>query len=118
MKEFTEEQIEQIAKTCHAATVAYAETMGDFSYQPWEASAPYVRTACISGVRFALDHPDVTPEQLHTQWCVGLYERGWTKGEYKSAADKRHPNLGPYEDLPVEQRFKDHLFQAIVSSFR
>jgi hypothetical protein len=39
---------------------------------------------------------------------------GWRRGEHKSAADRTHPALVPYAELPESQRVKDAVFAAIV----
>jgi hypothetical protein len=41
---------------------------------------------------------------------------GWTWGPEESVVFKQHPCLVPYEDLPVAEKRKDVLFQAIVKA--
>lgn len=109
--------IEQIARTCHEVCAAYAVSCGDHSYMPWECSKDYVRIAAREGVRFALDHPGVTPEALHEVWCMELWKKGWTYGPVKDTEKKTHPSLVAYDQLPTTQRLKDELFRAVVCSF-
>jgi hypothetical protein len=43
---------------------------------------------------------------------------GWHYGEVKDAEAKTHPCMVAYEELPFEQRVKDHVFRAIVSALK
>jgi hypothetical protein len=41
---------------------------------------------------------------------------GWVYGETKDPVAKTHPCLVAYNDLPIEQQVKDHLFRAVVKA--
>jgi len=58
-----------------------------------------------------------TPEQSHQLWLDTKRAQGWTHGKVKDAEAKTHPCFLPYEELPPEQKLKDHLFSAIIKTF-
>jgi len=105
---------DQIARVCHEANRAWCEAHGDHSQVGWDDAADWQRDSAIEGVHKALD--GATPEELHESWIDFKTVDGWVYGEVKDAAAKTHPCLVPYDDLPAEQREKDHLFAAIVTT--
>lgn len=104
-----------IARTCHEVNRAICETFGDTSQKPWPQAEDWQRDSAIAGVRFALEHPDATPEDQHVAWCEAKVADGWTYGETKDADAKTHPCLVAYAQLPPEQRVKDATFRAVVA---
>lgn len=100
---------EQIARVCHVANAAYAETLGEQSVS-WEVG----RESSIKGVEALINDPSLTPEQLHTLWYAQKVKDGWRYGPTKDVEAKTHPQMVLYSQLPEEQRVKDYLFQAIV----
>ena len=110
--------IEQIARVCHEANRVYCASIKDHSHMQWSATPEWARNSVTSGVQFALDHPDVTPEQSHQSWLAMKQAEGWKPGPVKSVALKEHPCCVRYEDLPPEHQVKDVLFLGIVSLFR
>ena len=71
----------------------------------------------MAGVLFHLEN-EVTPEQSHVSWMREKTDNGWVYGEVKDPENKTHPCIVDYDKLPQEQRVKDHLFKAIVDSFK
>ncbi len=106
--------IEQIARVCHEANRALCVAFGDASQVAWEDAPAAIKASAIDGVRYAVDHPDATPEQSYENWCAFKRRDGWTWGNVKDTDLKTHPCLVPYSDLPPEQRAKDHVFSALV----
>jgi hypothetical protein len=105
----------QIARVCHEANRALQVETGDPAVSPpWDEVPEWQRTSAVEGVQAALG--GATPEQLHESWCAAKERDGWTHGEVKDAAARTHPCLVPYEELPAEQRAKDHLFAAVVAA--
>ena len=103
-----------IAAVCHDANRRWCIVNGDRSQQPWESAPEWQRQSAVEGVRAAL--AGATPEELHESWCLAKRRDGWVYGVEKNAATKEHPCLVPYDQLPPEQRRKDHLFRAIVTA--
>jgi len=105
-----------IARVCHEVNRAICEASGDFSQKPWEDAERWQHDSAIQGVRFALANPGAPADAQHTAWMNDKLSKGWVVGPVKDAEAKIHPCLVPYDELPFEQRVKDHTFQAIVFS--
>ena len=72
----------------------------------------------MKGVEYALAHPDAPPSAQHEAWADDKVEQGWVYGETKDPEVRTHPCLVPYDDLPADQRVKDHAFRAVVATMR
>lgn len=46
-------------------------------------------------------------KNVHEVWAHGRIEQGWTYGEERNDALKKHPCLVPYEDLPESEKEYD-----------
>lgn len=106
---------EQIAHVVHEANRAVQIEQADptIAVSPlWEHLDAETRASAVDGVLGVL--AGNSPEESHRNWVRFKRERGWTLGPVKDVADKRHPLLVPYADLPEEQRLKDALFCAVV----
>ena len=108
--------VEQIARVCYEANRAYCITLNDFSQLPWEAAPPWQRDSCIAGVRFRIENPDAPPRASHENWMKHKQAEGWVFGEKKSGADKTHPCMVPFDQLPEDQQRKDVIFALIVAA--
>lgn len=106
----------EAARRCHEANRAICATFGHAAQKPWEEAEPWQRESAIKGVLFALANPDASPEQQHEAWAADKRANGWRYGETKDAEAKTHPCLVPYAELPADQRVKDGVFRAIVST--
>jgi hypothetical protein len=108
---------ERIAEVCHEANRVLTRFAGDVPVQaPWASIDEDMRQSSIKGVRFTLENPDVTPEELHEAWCAERRSQGWVFGETKDAEKKRHPALRPFAELPEGTRIKDAVFRAVVKA--
>ena len=106
--------IEAIAKICHEANRAYCAALGDHSQPAWENAPDWQRQSAVTGVRFSIENPNAPPSASHDSWLAEKERDGWKFGEVKDAEAKTHPCFVPYDALPVEQKAKDYIFQAIV----
>lgn len=105
----------QIAVVCHEANRVLQNLNGEKeASRRWDLCDPELQESAVKGVEAAL--AGATPEELHESWVVTKLQQGWTYGPQKNALEKTHPQMVAYEDLPAEQRIKDHLFQAIVQA--
>lgn len=111
-------EIGAIAKLCHEANRAICEASGDTSQVPWDEAADWQRKSAIDGVKFRQANPNATAEDQHESWRRDKIAAGWVFGETKDPEAKTHPCLVDYQDLPFEQRVKDHVFAAIVAAAR
>ncbi len=114
---FTEQEIEGIAAICHETNRAYCKTLGDESQVPWDKAPAWQRQSAINGVKFRVANPEATPKDMHDSWMEEKVEAGWKYGEHKDMEAKEHPCIVEYEELPMDQQIKDHLFSNIVKTF-
>lgn len=105
-----------IAHVCHDANRAYCRSLGEWSQPTWDEAPQWQRDSAVDGVLFHLANPDVTPEQSHENWMAEKVANGWIYGPTKDAEGRLHPSLRPYNQLPVSEQAKDHLFKAIVTA--
>ena len=110
------EDIERAARIAHEVNRAYCHALGDTSHLPWDAAPEWQRESAMNGVKHILANPDTTPEQSHKSWLKEKVLGGWVYGEVKDLEALTHPCMVPYDQLPLEQRVKDHLFGAAVRS--
>lgn len=110
------EMIEKAARLAHEANRIYCQQLGEetTTHECWESAPEWQRLSSINGVERILDNPTMTPEQCHSNWMERKLEEGWRHGPAKDPQKKEHPCLVPFSQLPVTQRFKDYLFQAVV----
>jgi len=105
------------ARVCHEANRAIQLNTGDPNPSPpWEVAPNSQKKSAVDGVVKALN--GATPEQLHESWCDFKVADGWKYGAVKDEEAKTHPCLVNYEQLPEEQKLKDHVFHSIVNTFR
>ena len=107
---------EQIARVCHEVNRAYCASIGDDSQPAWEDAPEWQRSSATNGVAFTASNPDARPEDSHASWLAEKERDGWRYGAVKDPEAKTHPCFVSYDRLPVEQRTKDYLFQAVVRS--
>jgi hypothetical protein len=109
--------IDKIAKLCHEVNRAYCKSIGDDSQPSWEDAPQWQKDSAINGVKFHFEN-NTTPEDSHINWMKDKEADGWVYGPVKEPEKKEHPCMVPYHELPIEQRTKDHLFKAIVDTFK
>lgn len=110
--------VDDIAEVCHEANRVYCAALGDFSQLPWVDAPLWQRESARKGVEFCLANPDASPSASHDSWLEEKRRTGWKYGPVKDPEKKEHPCYVPYEELPLEQRLKDHLFKGIVEALR
>ena len=115
MEKFT---VSQIAHLCYEANAAYSRLLGDNTFQSWENAPQWQKETNLLGVKFFIDNPESTPEDMHKSWLAVKEKEGWKYGDIKDAEKKEHPCILPYSELPEQQRKKDELFISIVSIFK
>ena len=103
-----------IARVCHEVNRAYCASIGDHSQPAWEDAPEWARKSAVTGVGFTLANPNAKPSDSHVSWLAEKERDGWRYGPVKNPDTKEHPCFVSYDDLPVEQRTKDYLFQAVV----
>lgn len=106
--------ITAIARVAHEVNRAYCLALGDKSQPAWEDAPEWQRSSAIAGVEFHLCNPHADASASHEHWMRQKHEDGWTYGPVKDPERKQHPCMVPFEQLPLEQQVKDHLFRAVV----
>lgn len=107
-------KIEDVARTCHEANRIYCQSHGDLSQPTWDGAPDWQKQSAMGGVRFHMLHPNSNPADSHANWLKQKVDEGWKFGPVKDPDKKEHPCIMPYECLPLQQQYKDHLFIAIV----
>lgn len=106
--------VDLIARTAHEVNRAICEFHGDTSQRPWTEAEPWQRESALRGVGFAMENPGAPASAQHDAWMADKIADGWVHGAVKDADAKTHPCIVPYDDLPADQRIKDHAFRAVV----
>jgi len=106
--------IDQVARVCHEANLAYCQAIGDPGLPHWDDLEEGYRDSTRAGVVGVLKGS--TPEQSHESWRAERIVQGWVWGTVLDRGAKVHPNLVPYDALPALQRIKDLLFLGIVKA--
>lgn len=107
-----------IARICHEANKALCESLRDMSQVSWDEAPEWQRASAINGVLYNLNNPNAPASASHDNWLEEKRIAGWRYGPVKNPEKKEHPCFVPYEELPLEQQAKDHLFKGIVISLK
>lgn len=105
---------EAVAEVAHSINKAICEAAGDHSQPDWAEAPDWQKQSAVNGVAFHVANPDASPAASHESWMAEKVADGWIHGPIKDPDLKRHPCIVPFDDLPFEQRVKDHAFRAIV----
>lgn len=54
-----------------------------------------------------LELTEILAEQVHDRWAKGRMDEGWTYGPQRDDANKKHPCLVPYSELPDSEKEYD-----------
>ena len=54
-----------------------------------------------------LDLCELIAKNTHDVWAVGRIKEGWTYGDHRDDAQKKHPCLVPYEELTDAEKEYD-----------
>lgn len=110
--------VADIARVCHEVNRGYCLALGDTSQPQWDDAPQWQRDSAMNGVRLHLGNPGAGAEASHEAWMAEKYAAGWKYGALKDPAEKTHPCLVPFSDLPREQQAKDFLFRAVVHALK
>lgn len=107
-----------IAIICHQANKAYCENQGDNSQKDWDEAEEWQRVSAVKGVEFRLANPNASQSAQHDAWKQEKLADGWVYGTIKNPVTKEHPCIVDYSELPIAERKKDALFQAVVDALK
>lgn len=106
----------ELARICHEANRAICTAFGDHSQVAWADAPQWQKDSAVKGAVFAMQNSDAPPSAQHEAWMRDKAADGWVYGPVKDADAKTHPCMVPYDQLPPEQRVKDHVFKALVNA--
>lgn len=109
-----EQFIEMAARVAHEANRAYCLTIGDESQLPWEHAKTWQKESARNGVLGVLAGNG--PGASHQSWLDEKRRTGWKWGAEKNEDKKEHPCMVEFDQLPEEQRRKDHIFVNVIRS--
>ena len=66
-----------------------------------------IDTSAIKLPQNLLDLGEQIAKNVHDVWAAGRIKDGWTYGPVRDDANKHHPCLVPYEELPEEEKAYD-----------
>ena len=105
--------VDAVAEICHEANRALCLQLGDNSQPAWVDAPEWQKQSARNGVEFHC--MNIAPASgSHENWMKEKLADGWKYGPVKNPETKEHPCIVPFEELPKEQQFKDHLFRGIV----
>lgn len=103
-------KIEFIARIRHLGWICYQIACDqDYNEIPNEDQLESLK----QGVKFALEHPNMTSEENHDNWMKMKASQGWIYGPVKDFEKKEHPDMVPYDDLPEIEKRKDKMDRII-----
>lgn len=106
-----------IARIAHEVNRAYCQSLGDDNQPSWDEAPDWQKDSAKAGVLAIISGEVKCPSDSHVSWTANKLADGWTYGKVKDPEAKTHPCLVSYEELPKEQRVKDDLFFAVVTSY-
>lgn len=106
--------VESIARICYETNRVFCQVTHDAVPPEWSEAPQAVRDGYCTGVQFRLKNPMAPAAAQHDLWCETKLSEGWCRGPVKSEELREHPNLVPYQALPLTQRMKDTMFKNTV----
>jgi hypothetical protein len=79
----------------------------------WKNASPAMRESLRQGVRLVLS--GALPRELHEAWLENRKAAGWKRGPKLDRAGKVHPDLVPWQRLPIGSQFKTFAFMETVA---
>lgn len=93
-----------IANICHIARVAFQIAAG----QPYNEQMNKDQfDSLVDGINYLTENPDTTAEENHNNWMQMKKKQGWVYGRKNDFNRKTHPDLMPFDSLPVIEQRKD-----------
>ena len=113
----TREHIHRIAEVCYNVNSAYSVAVGETeTLKTWINAEQWERDTILSGIDRVIEYPDKTPEEFHKDWVKEKESSGWKFGHEKSSERKLHPDMVPYQYLPLTARVKDFILLELIKT--
>lgn len=110
--------IQNIAKVAYQANKAYCETLGDTTHKDWRELRVVDELAYVERVKFIVDHPEASLEDLHNLWLASKLAEGWVYSPIKDIVKKTHPCVLSFTDLSSTGQTGHMLFKTIVFALK
>ena len=107
----------EIAKIARNIDRMYCASINDTIPEMWERCTESEKDKTLRGISYHLQN-DLSPEDSHMNWVKQKIAEGWCYDMNYDPVLKLSPHLIPYNQLPVEQRAKDHIFRALVRGLK
>lgn len=104
----------EIAQVAHEINRAYCAALGDNSQKSWAEAEAWQRDASIVQTQLHIGQPTAGASASHDAWMKQKLDDGWVHGAVKDGVAKTHPDIVPFEQLPVTSQAKDAIFRAVV----
>jgi hypothetical protein len=89
--------------------------------EPWWWREGAFRKQFIATIeRICAPGYETTPEAEHDSWWRAYEKMGWRYGPIRDVVAKTHPDMVPFDELPIAEREKDAVFLdlcAIAAKF-
>lgn len=108
--------LNSIARTVYEANRVLCAALGDRSRPYWKNAPIEHRDVIVSGVVWATEHPDATPQQAHENCLKDWAARGWKYGPVRNSESKETPAFVSWEQMSEGDRLKNELFLIVVRS--
>ena len=95
-------QFEKAWKESHNYMVRVLQTIDDYDPQP-------INLENISLTDDLLELREAIAENAHEVWAAARIKEGWSYGEQRDDANKKHPDLVPYSALPDSEKEYDRI---------
>jgi hypothetical protein len=107
--------ITQIAETVHEIQRVFCASIGE-TLPTWENAIDMQATTINGVLDLIYEGPKAGAGFSHEKWMEKKIAEGWVYGEVRDWENKTHPSLIPFEELPLNEKTKDHLFVQTVRS--
>jgi len=105
---------ELIAKTCHAAHLAYSNTHGLKTQPAWKDVEKSHKDAMFSSIKNIMSGVLKSPEDSHKNFIKMKLDAGWIYGKEYSIENKTNPRLVKFEELNIHDVARGVIFHSIV----
>lgn len=113
----TERRAEFIYEVCRLEAIA---SIRPIVPEPYSGRDQAFRDQFLKTVErlCAPDAPPTTPEAEHDSWMRAYEEMGWAYGPIRDPIAKTHPDMVPFDKLPILEQEKDAVFLAVCQLAR
>ena len=106
--------LDVIAELGWEAHRAWEKIIGEPPSLTWDQLSPDRKRDLLDSVRYLIDHPITSVSTQHDHWRATRASQGWQAGEDRDVAQKLHPNMVSFDELPFSQQMKARLWRHIV----